>query len=67
MPKYKEKSKTFVCRKIAESIPEKIPEEKMKCQVSELLFERDYNEVEKLLADYRKGEIRKKKSRRCRR
>ena len=56
MPKYKEKSKTFVCRKIAENSPE----EKLKRQVSELLFERDYNEVEKLLADYRKGEIRKK-------
>lgn len=60
MPKYKEKSKAFVCRKITERIPEKISEDVIKKQISELLFERDYNEVAKMLADYRKGEIQKK-------
>ena len=32
----------------------------LKKQVSELLFERDYNTIEKVLEDYRKGEIQKK-------
>lgn len=60
MPKYKEKSKYFVCQKIIERVPEKISEEILKKQVSELLFERDYNTIEKVLEDYRKGEIQKK-------
>ena len=29
-------------------------------QVSDLLFERDYNEVTEMLTDYRKGEIQKR-------
>nr|WP_330397734.1 sce7726 family protein [Lachnoclostridium sp. An169] len=60
MPKYKEKSKAFVCGKIAERIPERIPEERVREQVSEILFERDYNEVDAILSDYRRGEIQKK-------
>lgn len=60
MPKYKEKSKIFVRRKIAERIPEKIPEERLRQQVSDILFERDYNNIEKTLSDYRKGELQKK-------
>lgn len=60
MPKYKGKSKAFVSEKIAERIPEKIPEEVLKKQISDLLFERDYNDVTKTLDDYRKGEIQKK-------
>ena len=60
MPKYKEKSKAFVCGKIAERIPERIPDEKARKQVSEILFERDYNEVDAILSDYRRGEIQKK-------
>lgn len=59
MPKYKEKSKSFVCGKIAEWIPEKTGEETLKRQVSELLFERDYTEASRILADYRKGELQK--------
>lgn len=54
MPKYKEKSKEFVCRKIAERIPEKISEDVLGQQVSEVLFERDYNEISKILDEYRK-------------
>ena len=54
MPKYKEKSKEFVCRKIAERIPEKISEDVLGQQVSEVLFERDYNEISNILDEYRK-------------
>lgn len=60
MPKYKEKSKAFVTQKIAERIPEKIEEDVIGKQVSDLLFERDYNEVTEMLTDYRKGEIQKR-------
>lgn len=60
MPKYKEKSKAFVCRKILERVPENISEDTLKRQVGELLFERDYNEAAKTLSEYRKGEIQKK-------
>jgi hypothetical protein len=53
MPKYKEKSKAFVVGKIIERIPEKNPEQKLKEQVSEILFERDYNTIQETIADYR--------------
>lgn len=56
MPKYKEKSKSFVTEKILERIPEKIDEETLRQQISELLMERDYNTVAEMLAEYRKGE-----------
>lgn len=46
MPKYKQKSKSFVSQKIIERIPEDV----LKTQVSEVLFERDYNEIKKILA-----------------
>ena len=60
MPKYKDKSKLFVIRKIMERIPEKLSEETLSQQVSEILFERDYMKVAELLAEYRKGELQKK-------
>lgn len=60
MPKYKDKSKRFVSGKIAERILEKIPEDMLRRQISGLLFERDYNEAPRILAEYRKGEIQKK-------
>jgi hypothetical protein len=53
MPKYKEKSKAFVAGKIIERIPEKIPEQQLKEQISEILFERDYNTIQKTIADYK--------------
>ena len=56
MPKYKEKSKSFVTEKILEQIPEKIDEETLRQQIGELLMERDYNTVAETLAEYRKGE-----------
>jgi hypothetical protein len=53
MPKYKEKSKSFVVEKIIERIPDKIPELKLKEQISEILFERDYNTIQETIADYK--------------
>jgi hypothetical protein len=55
MPKYKEKSKAFVIGKIIERIPAKIPEQKLRAQISELLFERDYNTIEETIAKYKKA------------
>lgn len=60
LPKYKDKSKSFVVDKIAEKIPDEIDSEVLKIQISNLLFERDYNVVEETLREYRKGEIQKK-------
>lgn len=60
MPKYKEKSKNFVISKIAARVPDKIPEQLLRRQVSAILMERDYNAVDEILAEYRKGEIQKK-------
>jgi hypothetical protein len=55
MPRYKEKSKAFVIGKIIERMPTKIPEQKLKEQISELLFERDYNTIQETIADYKIG------------
>lgn len=60
MPKYKDKSKSFVITKITEKIGKAIPDEELKKIVSNLLFERDYNNVVEMLAEYRKGELQKK-------
>ena len=61
MPKYKEKSKDFVRGKILERLETgKIEEAKLKEQVSELLLERDYNNISAVLEEYKKGEIAKK-------
>lgn len=43
MAKYRGKSKAFIIGRIKERIPEKISEEALAEQVSELLFERDYS------------------------
>ncbi|MBQ9608470.1 MAG: sce7726 family protein [Lachnospiraceae bacterium] len=66
MPKYKDKSKDYVIKKIIERT--KLPDDrkgridisKLNIQISEVLFERDYNTVEETLKEYRKGEIQKK-------
>ncbi|MBQ9233978.1 MAG: sce7726 family protein [Lachnospiraceae bacterium] len=66
MPKYKDKSKDFVIKKIIErtNFPDdkkgKIDINDLYRQISDVLFERDYNTVEETLKEYRKGEIRKK-------
>ena len=66
MPKYKEKSKRFVVDKILECVPERIPEEILSRQISDILFERDYNTIAKTLTEYRKAERKKKGGASCR-
>jgi len=51
MAKYKEKSKAFVVEKILE----KVPKERLKAQISQELFERDYTEIEDVIREYRRG------------
>lgn len=61
MPKYREKSKSFVVEKIVERLQKgKINEAQLKEQMSEILLERDYNTIGEELKEYRKGEITKK-------
>lgn len=62
MPKYKEKSKLFVIEKILLFVPKEILQE----QISEELFQRDYNEIGEKIQAYRKENRRpaKKKKRR---
>lgn len=61
MPKYKEKSKSFVVNRMVEWLESgKIEEVAFKEQVSNILLERDYNTIVENLAQYRKGEIAKK-------
>ncbi len=51
MPAYRQKSKDFVIDKIWQ----KVPTEKLKFQISEELFERDYNEIAGIIDTYKKG------------
>ena len=59
MPKYKTLNKAKACDKILERVPEIIPEEVLRRQVSDVLFERDYSKVQEVLSEYRKGELEK--------
>ena len=59
MPKYKEKSKSFVIKKIEEAVPSKISLSQLNAHISDILFERDYNTVKETLAEYRKSELQK--------
>lgn len=56
LPKYKQKSKEFVIEKILL----KVEKECLQEQISEELFERDYNEIEGIIKEYRKGKLLKK-------
>lgn len=60
MPAYREKSKTFVIEKIVE----KVPEEKLAVQLSEALFERDYNVIEETIQEYKRQRGQKAKRQR---
>lgn len=66
MPKYKQAGKDTVIEKIIErtQYPENkkgyIALEKLARQISDILFERDYNAVSETLNDYYKGELQKK-------
>jgi hypothetical protein len=59
MAKYKDKSKSFVIDKICGLIPDIIPMSELSETISSILFERDYNQVEETLTEYRKGELQK--------
>ena len=58
MPKYKEKSKAFLIDKILT----KIPEELLREQISQELFERDYNEIENTIKAYKAEKKTRKKA-----
>lgn len=66
MPKYKQVGKDTVINKIIErtEYPEgkkgRISLEELSRQVSNVLFERDYNDVSATLKEYYKGELKKK-------
>lgn len=51
LPKYKKKSKIFVIDKIVE----KVPPEQLGRQICSELFERDYNEIETMIREYKAG------------
>lgn len=65
MPKYKDKSKDFVIDKIiertalAENHKNRIELSKLKEQISDVLFERDYGNIGSILIEYRKSEMQK--------
>lgn len=61
MPKYKERSKAFVRDKILEWMEiGKIDEAVLKEQISNVLFERDYNAIASTLIEYKKAELTRK-------
>ena len=61
LPKYKQQSKDFVRRKLAEGLESgKLPEERLREQYSGILFERDYNTIRQNLIEYRKEELTRK-------
>lgn len=49
IPQYRQKSKAFVVDKILA----KVSREDLSCQISEELFEKDYNEIEEVIKVYR--------------
>ncbi len=51
LPRYRERSKRFVQKKILEKVPSRI----LWQQVSEELFERDYTTIDEEIEDYREG------------
>ncbi len=59
MPKYKEKSKSFVIEKICSLVPDVVSMETLSAVISDILFERDYSKVEETLTEYRKGKLQK--------
>lgn len=49
MPRYREKSKKFVAEKILQTVPEEL----LRLQVSEELFQRDYHKISEIITQYR--------------
>ena len=64
LPKYKDKSKAFVIERLASFVPERVAEDVLKEQVSEILFERDYNTIRDQINSYRQanGKRRRRKN-----
>ena len=60
MAKYKDKSKSFVIDKICGLVPDIISMDELSETISSILFERDYNQVEETLSEYRKSELQKR-------
>lgn len=60
MPKYKEKSKDFVREKILLKVPESV----LQKQISEELFQRDYNTIQEQIQQFKVDNNRKIKKRR---
>lgn len=60
MAKYKDKRKSFVIDKICGLVPDIISMDELSETISSILFERDYNQVEEALSEYRKGELQKR-------
>ena len=68
MPRYKEKSKSFVVEKIGTWIDEgKIDPDTVQAEICELLFERDYNTIFEEINRFRQAEGLHKRRRRARR
>ncbi|MBO4889784.1 MAG: sce7726 family protein [Lachnospiraceae bacterium] len=68
MPRYKEKSKSFVVEKIGTWIDEgKIDPDDVQAEICELLFERDYNTIFEEINRFRQAEGLHKRRRRARR
>lgn len=77
MPKYAQKSKAFVVEKIAERVEYPVEKKghidlkRLNYQITDILFERDYNTVGDIILQYRKEHsnkpvrARRKKRRRC--
>lgn len=63
LPKYRDKNKQFVIGKILE----KVPKELLARQISDELFERDYNEIAEMIQEYRKERAGKNHVRKTRR
>lgn len=61
MPKYRSESKAFVAGKIIERLEAgKISEETLKENLSNVLFERDYDNIEQILKEYKQAELLRK-------
>lgn len=56
LPKYRQKSKEFVMEKILLNVPQ----ERLREQISQELFERDYNEIGKIVMEYKRGRGKRK-------
>lgn len=59
MPAYRSLGRRAVIEKILERVPSKIPQETLDGQICSLLMERDYSNVEAMLAEYRKSPTEK--------